>query len=105
MFYDKTGSVERLTVTVGDSDKEQYQAVTGLEAIKLNVQPASAELTAISEGVFGQTFRAFVGPLSLKIGDRITISGANTKYIVKGIQNFNWGPIPHLELVLFLGDN
>lgn len=105
MFFDKVASVDALAPTSGDSDKESYQAVSGLEAIRINVQPASAELTAISEGVFGQTYQAFTSALNLKIGHRITISGSGQKYIVKGINDHNWGPIPHLEVILFKGDN
>jgi len=88
-----------------DSDKESYQAVGNYGAIKINVQPATAELTAVADGVFGQTYQAFVTVSGMRIGDRVTISGSNEKFIVKGIQDHNWGPIPHLELVLFKGDN
>lgn len=105
MYLDKIAQVERLIPTSGDSDKEQYQAVGNYGAIEINVQPATAELTAISEGVFGQTFTGFVTVSGIRIGDRITISGSNQRYIVKGIQDQYYGPIPHLELVLFKGDN
>lgn len=105
IIYGKTTSISRLTVTVGNSDKEQYQTVTGLEAVKMDIQPASAELTAVSNGVYGQTFRAFTSTSNLKIGDRVTVSGNNKNYIVKGISDWNYGPLPHLELVLFEGDN
>lgn len=105
MFLDKIAQVARLTPTAGDTDQEDYQAVSGLEAIRINVQPASAEVTALAEGVFGQTFTGFVRAVGIKLGDRITISGSNLKLITKGIQDHNWGPIPHLELILFKGDN
>jgi hypothetical protein len=105
MYLDKIASIARLTADSLDSDKEQYQPVVALAAVRINVQPASAELTAITEGQFGQTFQAFTQTTGIKIGDRITISGTNAKYTVKGIQDHNWGPIPHLELVLFKGDN
>lgn len=105
MFFDKIASVDELAPLSGDSDKEEYQAVSDLQAIRINVQPASAELTAISEGVFGQTFQGFTSALNIKIGHRITISGTGQKYIVKGINDHAWGPIPHLEIILFKGDN
>lgn len=105
MYLDKIVSVERLTPTTGDSDKEQYQAVGNYTGVKMNIQPASAELTAVSEGVFGRTFNAFVTISGLRIGDRITVSGTNEQFIIKGIQDYNWGPIPHLEVVLFKTDN
>lgn len=105
MFLDKIASAERLQPNAGDTDKEQYQAVGNLNAFKINIQPATAELTAISNGVYGQTFQAFVSISGLLIGDRITISGTGQQYIVRGRQDHWWGPIPHLELVLFEGDN
>lgn len=105
MYLDKVVSVQRLTPTTLDSDKEQYQAVGNYGAIKMNIQPASAELTAVSEGVFGQTFQAFTTVSGLRIGDRITVSGSNQQFIVKGIQDYYWGPIPHLEVILFKSDN
>jgi hypothetical protein len=105
MYLDRIASVQRLTPLVSDSDKEQYQAVGNYEAIRINVQPASPELTAISEGVFGQTFQAFVSVSGIKISDRIIMSDSGQKFIVKGIQDHNWGPLPHLELILFKGDN
>jgi glutamate synthase domain-containing protein 3 len=104
MYLDKIASVERLMPTAANNNKENYQAVGNYAAIRINVQPASAELTAVSEGVFGQTFQAFVTVSGIRIGDRITISGSGQKLIVKGIQDHNWGPIPHLEIVLFKGD-
>lgn len=105
MYLDKICSIERLNPNVGDTDKEQYQAVSGLEAVRINIQPATAELTAVSNGVYGQTFQAFVQISNVQISDRITVSGTTNKFIVKGVSDFNWGPIPHLELVLFKGDN
>lgn len=105
MFLDKIASVDRLTPTSADTDKEQYQAVGNYGSLRINVQPASAELTAVSEGVYGQTFQAFVTVSGVRVGDRITISGSGDKFIVKGVQNQYYGPIPHLELVLFKGDN
>lgn len=105
MYLDKTVSIERLMPTSGDSDKESYSAVGNYHAVKMNIQPASAELTAITEGAYGQTFQAFVTVSGLRIGDRVTVSGNGDKYIIKGINNHIWGPIPHLEVILFKGDN
>lgn len=105
MFLDKIATVERLQPNLTDTDKEKYYAVGNYNAVKINIQPASAELTAITEGAYGQTFQGFVTVSGLKIGDRLTVSGSGDKFIIKGIEDQNWGPIPHLELVLFKGDN
>lgn len=105
MFLDKVASVDRLQPTVADTDKEQYRAVGNYNAIKINIQPATAELTAIAGGVYGQTFRGYVSVSGIRISDRITISGSNDKFIVKGVEDHFYGPLPHLELILFKGDN
>lgn len=106
MLLDKIASVSRLNPDTADADKESYQAVGNYNAIKINVQPATAELTAISEGKYGQTYRAFVAVSGILIGDRITISGTGGKvFTVKGIDDWMQGLIPHMELVLFEGDN
>lgn len=105
MIFEKTVSIQRLTQTVGNTDKEQYQQVGNMHNVRMNIQPASAELTAVSNGVYGQTYRAFVAVSGIRISDRVTVSGSNKQFIVKGIQDWFYGPIPHLELVLFEGDN
>lgn len=106
MILEQNAAVYRLTPNVGNNNQEQYQAVTSLAQIQINIQSASAELTAVSNGVYGTTFKAFVTVSGIKIGDRITTSGVNsTNYIVKGTTDQFYGPIPHAELVLFLGDN
>lgn len=104
MYLDLTVSIDRL-LPDSDTDKESYQAVGNYQAVKMNIQPASPELTAVVEGAYGQTFRAFVTVSGIKIGDRVTVSGTGQRYIVKGLDNYYWGPIPHLEIVLFKGDN
>lgn len=103
MILDKRAFVARLSPNSDDNDKEMYvEIVPG--GISINIQPANAELVAITDGAFGQTFRAFTTYSGLQIGDQITVSGVNTKYIVKGVNDWNFGPIPHLELVLFKGN-
>lgn len=104
MFFERTASVQRLTPVISDNDKEQYENVGNYGNISINIQPASAELTAVSDGVYGQTYQAFVNVSGINIGDRITPSGTSDYFIVKGKSDWNYLPIPHLELVLFKGD-
>lgn len=103
MLFTSQASVQRLSPTAADNDKESYATV--IANIRINIQPATAELTAVSEGVYGQVYTGFVTHSGISIGDRLTISGSNDKYTVKGVSNWNYGPLPHLELVLFKGDN
>jgi len=105
MFLDKVATVYRLSPNAEDNDKEKYVAVGNLQALKINVQPASAEVTALNEGQAGRTFTGFVTISGILIGDQLTISGTNQKFLVKGVEDWFFSPIPHLELVLFRGDN
>lgn len=105
MYLDKRCAVARLQPTALDADKEGYATVGNYENIRINVQPATAELTAVSNGVYGRTFEAFVTVSGIKVSDRITMADSGRVYIVNGINDHMWGPIPHLQLVLFLGDN
>ena len=100
-------TVKHLENDSADSDKEAYQTVAGLSSLKVNIQPADAETTAISEGSFGKTFKMFAPTTAsgVVIGDKVTvISGTNSgdAYIVKGKENWNMGgPMPHYEFTLF----
>lgn len=98
-----TAQVSRLSPLAGNSDKERYSVIT--VSIPIDIQPASAQIIAISEGRWGQTFQAFVTYSGIAIGDQITVSGTGDVYKVKGINNWNRGPLPHIELILFQGDN
>lgn len=105
LIADKIVSNSRLTVTSNDSDKEQYQPVSNMTAVPMNIQPATAEFTAVANGVYGQTYQAYTEINGFKIGDRITVSGSGDKYTVKGVNDWYNAVLPHLELVLFKEDN
>ena len=95
-------SIARLSPEASDNDKEKYAVINPL--VPMDIQPANAELTVMVEGKYGQTFRAFTTYSGVSIGDRVTVSGGDV-YKVKGIDNWNYGPLPHVELVLFKGDD
>ncbi|MBP9781694.1 hypothetical protein KBC89_03495 [Candidatus Woesebacteria bacterium] len=104
MILDKIAYVARLSPNQADNDKEMYvEIVPG--GIRINVQPADAELIAITDGAYGRTYSAWTTYSGVAIGDRITISGSNQKFIAKGVKDWQMFPLPHTELVLFLGDN
>lgn len=104
MILDRVVSIARLTPDNADNDKEAYVSVSGLEGVRMNIQPADAELIALTEGQVGRTYKGFTAISGIHISDKITISGSNTSYLVKGISDWYFGFIPHLELVLWLGD-
>ena len=104
MILDRTGSIQRLTAQAG-TDKEAYQIVSGLEAVSLHIQPASAETVALSEGVFGKTYTVFTQRSGIKDGDRLTISGTfidglstNKTIQVQSVGNWNFAPLAHFEI-------
>lgn len=105
MFLDRIVSISRLTPNSDNPNKEQYQVVGNYYKVGMNIQPATAELTAVSDGVFGQTYQAFVSVSGIRIGDRVTVSGTGDSYIVKGVGDWYWGPLPHVEITLFKGDS
>lgn len=105
MFFDKYGSIQRLTALVSDANKESFQIVSGLEAIPINVQPASPETTALINGVFGKTYTVFTKTIGFREGDRLTVSGTfidgysvAKELQVMNVSNQMYGPIPHFEV-------
>lgn len=105
MFLNQNASVARLSPNSNDNDKEAYVELSGKGNIAINIQPASDQLVAVSEGVYGKTFTAFTSVSGIEVGDRVTLSGVGKKFIVKGIKDWYYEPIPHLELLLFEGDS
>lgn len=105
MYFDKKGSITREQPLEADPDKEEYQSVAGLENIELNIQPANAESTALSEGVFGKTYTAYTTHSGIKDGDRLTVSGTfidgltqNKTLDIRAVGNWNFPPLPHFEI-------
>lgn len=107
MLLDKTVIVSKITSDGVGTDKETYTTYSGyLEhglpsaAIRMNIQPASAELTAISDGEVFKTFKAFTTNSGVTEGMRVTVSGTNDVYTVKGRERFDYAIGIHYELVL-----
>lgn len=104
MFFDKLGQVSRLQNS--GTDKKTYQPVASLQGFPIQVQPASAEDVALSEGVFGRTYTIFTTQSGINTGDRLTVSGTfidnysqNVILTVNGIEDWYHGPLPHFEIV------
>lgn len=111
LILDRICNISHLTPDIDDINKEQYQVDIGLTAIPINVQPASAEDTILSDGTFAQAWVAYVTQSGIRSGDLLTISGAMSGYperpmIVKGVTDWDMLDIPHYELLLteFLED-
>jgi hypothetical protein len=107
MLEDKVAFVSKVTSDGSGTNKETYLTYSGFwfggqrsAAIRINIQPASPELTALSEGEIFKTFKAFTSASGLAEGMRVTVSGTNDTYTVKGRENYGYGIGMHNEVVL-----
>ena len=107
MLLDKTTVISKLQADAPGADKEGYVTHSGFlfngvqsAAVRMNIQPASAELTAISEGEVFKTFKAFTRASGVVETMRVTVSGTNDTYIVRGRERFDYGVDRHYELTL-----
>lgn len=92
-----------------DVDKERYVTFSGFAgpgqiptaAVRMNIQPASAETQVLVDGVFGKTFSAFTSSSGVVEGMQLTVSGTGEQYFVRGREVHDNGILPkHYELVL-----
>ncbi len=101
--------VSRLTKSSADADKEQYTTHSGYlgpgqistAAVKVNIQPASAEVSMLVGGVFGKTFNCYTNCSGIVETMRLTMSGTGEEYFVRGRQKHDNGILPATyELIL-----
>jgi len=101
MVQEKIASVKYLLPDSDDSDKESYVTNAALSNVKINIQPASDQTLAITEGVLGQTYIAFTTRSGIAEGNYLTVSGTNETYLVRGVKDWSSPKlIPHYELLL-----
>jgi len=105
MLLDKYISVKRLTPLQNNSDKEDFQVITGLQAVRANIQPSNAETVALVEGVFGKTYTIYTTISGIRDGDLVTVSGTfvdglsqNKQLRVANVGNWSFPPMPHFEI-------
>jgi hypothetical protein len=101
MFYRHIVSVERLQQSIADADKEGWQPVGNMAQIPADVQPAGGEKTVLAEGVYGKTYSIYLTASGIIVGDRLTVLNttlSGLKVIVRGIEDWNSGPLPHYEM-------
>jgi hypothetical protein len=108
-ILDKIVFVARLEKKSSDIDKERYVTHSGYlgtgqiptAAVRMNIQPASAETQVLVEGVFGKTYTAFTSSSGVVEGMQLTVSGTGQQYFVRGREVHDNGILPdHYELVL-----
>lgn len=112
MLLDKDVLVEILSPDADNADKEGYvphaafpTTVSGqLSAYaKMNIQPASAEVVALTGGQVGKTFTGFTTASGIVETMRVTVSGTQDKYVVRHRQRYDYCVHRHSELTLFKG--
>jgi hypothetical protein len=111
MFFDKTAIVSALVINNPVSDQETFTTYSGFmlngvnaAVIKVNIQPASPELTAISEGEVFKTYKAFTTASGVTEGMLLTVSGTGELYRVRGREAFGYRMGKHYELTLVKSD-
>lgn len=103
MLLDKLVLVSNLNPDASDADKEGYVTFSGFAGsayVPINIQPASAELTAISEGEMFKTYKAFTSASGVTENMRLTVSGTTLNYYVRGREVYDYGVNTHYELTL-----
>ena len=98
---DVVTTISRLTKDSDNPNKESFQLNEALMGVKMNIQPATPEDTAIAGGVFGQTFVGFTTESGIQRGDLVTVSGTGQLYRIRGIEDWSSpDDLPHFELLL-----
>ena len=110
MFFDKTAFVSALQRDNPTTNKETFIPYSGFNlagvvssAVKVNIQPASPELTAMAEGEMFKTYKAFTLASGVTEGMLLTISGTNIPYRVRGREAYDYRQV-HYELTLVKND-
>lgn len=111
MFFDKVAFVSALRKDNPSSNKETFIAYSGFllgglptSAVKVNIQPASPELTAIADGEVFKTYKAFTATSGVTEGMTLTVSGTSNIYRVRGREAFDYRAGKHYELTLIKSD-
>lgn len=108
-IQDKIVFVSRLEKDSSDVDQEAFTTFSGFNgpgqiataAVRMNIQPASAETTVLVDGVFGKTFNGYTSSSGVVEGMKLTVSGTGEIYLVRGREIHENGILPsHYELVL-----
>ena len=102
MLLDKRVTINRLNPTSSVGGQEVYVTHSGFlpNGVRMNIQPASAEFTAMSDGQFFKTYKAFTASSGVVEGFQVVVSGTNETYIVRGREAFGYGAGQHYELSL-----
>lgn len=103
MILDKQAAIFRLAQDPSDADHEFYQP-TAVTNFAIDVQPVSAQYEVQAGDTYGRLYNGYCLQTGIQIHDKIVISGTTSwsgmEYIVQGVKDWNFGPLPHFELLL-----
>lgn len=101
MILDRVVGIWNFVRDPDDADKEQYRLDPTMTGVPMNIQPATAEETAIADGVFGKTFTGFTTQSGIRIGSKVTVSGTGQILKIKGVGDWSSPDFsPHYEYTL-----
>lgn len=101
MLLDKRVFVYRYAPGASQEDYALHPAWPS--GIMMNIQPASPQLTALTEGQFFKTYKAFTLASGIVETYKVIPSGTSEEYLVRGRERFDYGSGQHYELLLERG--
>lgn len=89
------------------SSTDRYGLSVTLTVAAADIQPASIERAAASEGRYGAVWDAYIDRnIDIKEGDQVVDTSTGKRYSVKGVSNWDGaGLLDHKELVLMSLDS
>lgn len=93
-LYRQTATTQR-EITVSGI-KKAYAA--HLANFKCHVQPLEPAVSEDLVGGFGKDWLMFCACLDIKEGDKVIVG--SDEYRVSGVENFNFGQNPHMEILI-----
>jgi len=101
IILDRVCDIYRLTRDTNNTNKEVFASYLPLQAIAINVQPASPEETLMAGVVFGQAYTGFTTASGILKGDKLIVRTTGEVLRVKGKENWMSPDMePHIELLL-----
>lgn len=88
-ILDKTAFVSVLTGGVPTTFSGFLFNGVASPAIRINIQPATPELTAMADGQFFKVYKGFTTQSGVVEGMRLTVSGTGEEYIVRGKERYD----------------
>lgn len=100
VFTDINVTVEHLSPDSSNANQEGFVNDISLNGLAVNIQPTSPEVSALYGGAYGKVFTMYTTTSGILETDRVTVSGTNDQFIVKGKQFFGYGVGIHGEYIL-----